>query len=75
MEARPAAGQRGPHTSTLGRLSAQLVVGVAALALAATAGLVFVHRPWPNRLDVWGYAALPAEAGARWATISSRWDR
>jgi membrane-associated phospholipid phosphatase len=43
------------------------VVGVAALALAATAGLVFVHRPWPNRLDVWGYAALPADTGAHWA--------
>lgn len=43
------------------------MLGVATLALAATAGLVFVHRPWPNRLDVWGYAVLPAEAGARWA--------
>ena len=51
----------------MGGLTAQLVVGVMALVLAATAGLVFVHRPWPNRLDVWGYTSLPAEAGAGWA--------
>jgi membrane-associated phospholipid phosphatase len=31
------------------------------------AGLVFVHRPWPNRLDVLGYRALPADSGSRWA--------
>jgi membrane-associated phospholipid phosphatase len=43
------------------------VVGTAALTAAAAAGLAFVHRPWPNRLDVWGYAALPADAGAHWA--------
>jgi membrane-associated phospholipid phosphatase len=35
--------------------------------VAATAGLAFVHRPWPNRLDVWGYAALPADPASRWA--------
>jgi membrane-associated phospholipid phosphatase len=37
------------------------------LGLAALAGLAFVHRPWPNRLDVWGYRALPANFNARWA--------
>jgi membrane-associated phospholipid phosphatase len=46
----------------------QLVAGVAALTVAAVAGLAFVHRPWPNRLDVWGYAAFPADAGAHWAS-------
>ena len=43
------------------------MVGISCLVLAAVAGLAFVHRPWPNRLDVWGYTVLPAEAGARWA--------
>jgi len=45
----------------------QLVVGATALVAAAVAGLAFVHRPWPNRLDVWGYAALPADSASRWA--------
>jgi membrane-associated phospholipid phosphatase len=26
-----------------------------------------VHRPWPNRLDVWGYRILPADGASRWA--------
>ena len=43
------------------------MAGAALLGLAAVAGLAFVHRPWPNRLDVWGDAALPAATGARWA--------
>jgi membrane-associated phospholipid phosphatase len=29
------------------------------LGLAALAGLAFVHRPWANRLDVWGYRVFP----------------
>jgi membrane-associated phospholipid phosphatase len=37
------------------------------LGLSALAGLVFVHRPWPNRLDVWGYRVLPATSDSRWA--------
>lgn len=47
--------------------SAQLLCGTGALAAAAVAGLAFVHRPWPNRLDVWGYAALPADPASHWA--------
>ncbi len=43
------------------------MLGLTALAAAAVAGLAFVHRPWPNRLDVWGYAALPADSAAPWA--------
>lgn len=39
----------------------ELVVGLVLLAAAGLAGLVFVHRPFPNRLDAAGFAALPAE--------------
>jgi membrane-associated phospholipid phosphatase len=35
--------------------------------LAALAGLAFVRRPWPNRLDVEGFRFLPADFDARWA--------
>jgi membrane-associated phospholipid phosphatase len=44
-----------------------LLVGVALLGMAALAGLVFVHRPWPDRLDVWGFRLLPAAVHAPWA--------
>ena len=46
---------------------AELGAGAVLLAGAAVAGLVFVRRPWPNRLDVWGYRALPANLTAPWA--------
>lgn len=59
---------RGPRSATLGGTTTQLAVGMSVLILAAVAGLAFVHRPWPNRLDVWGYTLLPARPGARWAT-------
>ncbi len=52
----------------MGGTTTQLAVGMSVLILAAVAGLAFVHRPWPNRLDVWGYTLLPARPGARWAT-------
>jgi len=67
MGTRSSPRRRGAHTATLAGTAAQLVVGCTFLALAATAGLVFVHRPWPNRLDLWGYAVLPADTGAHWA--------
>ena len=38
----------------------QLTAGIVLLAAAAAAGFVFVHRPWPNRLDAAGFAAFPA---------------
>ena len=44
-----------------------MVVGTALLGLSALAGYAFVHRPWPNRLDVWGYRAFPADSASRWA--------
>jgi membrane-associated phospholipid phosphatase len=43
------------------------MVGAALLGVAAVAGLAFVHRPWPNRLDVFGYRLLPADLGSHWA--------
>src|SRR5580698_4683465 len=59
--------RRGPRAASLGGTSVQLLMGVAALVGAAVAGLALVHRPWANRLDVWGYARLPADSAARWA--------
>jgi membrane-associated phospholipid phosphatase len=48
-------------------VTAELVAGAILLAAAALAGLVFVRRPWPNRLDAWGYRVLPANLTAGWA--------
>ncbi len=46
---------------------AELAVGVALVSLAAIAGLAFIHRPWPNRLDVWGDRLIPIDLSSRWA--------
>ena len=59
--------KRGPSAATPLGTAIELVVGVSALALSALAGLAFIHRPWPNRLDGWGYHALPADLGSEWA--------
>ncbi len=59
--------RQGPGRAALAGTTVQLLAGAALLGLAAVAGLAFVHRPWPNRLDVWGDAALPADSGAKWA--------
>jgi len=48
-------------------LGLELALGLALLGAAAVAGFAFVHRPWPNRLDVAGFAAFPA------APTSRRW--
>jgi membrane-associated phospholipid phosphatase len=45
----------------------ELALGALLLGLSALAGLAFVHRPWPNRLDVWGYHLFPADPSSRWA--------
>ena len=58
---------RGPRAASPAGTAFELVVGVALAGLATLAGLAFVHRPWPNRLDVWGYRLLPADPAARWA--------
>ena len=44
-----------------------MAVGVLLLGVATLAGIVFVHRPWPNRLDIWGDRLLPADMSSRWA--------
>jgi membrane-associated phospholipid phosphatase len=59
--------RRGPASATPLGTAIELVVGVSALGLSALAGLAFIHRPWPNRLDGWGYHVLPADPGAQWA--------
>jgi membrane-associated phospholipid phosphatase len=46
---------------------AELGAGAFLLGAAALAGLFFVRRPWPNRLDAWGYRELPANPTAPWA--------
>jgi membrane-associated phospholipid phosphatase len=58
---------RGPRAATAGGTGAELGLGAALLGVTALAGVAFVHRPWPNRLDVWGYRVLPAGVDLRWA--------
>lgn len=58
---------RGPRAATAGGTGAELGLGAALVGLTALAGEAFVHRPWPNRLDVWGYRVLPAGTDLRWA--------
>jgi membrane-associated phospholipid phosphatase len=55
--------------SSLGRTGTmtELGVGLVLLGIAALAGLAFVHRPWPNRLDLWGDRLLAAQPGSLWA--------
>src|SRR6202011_5888207 len=66
--AHPSRGRiRGPGAATLAGTAFELTLGSVALTLAGVAGLAFVHRPLPNRLDVWGYQALPANFSSRWA--------
>jgi hypothetical protein len=45
----------------------ELGVGGLLLGIAALAGFMFVHRPWPNRLDTWGDRLLPANLSSQWA--------
>lgn len=44
-----------------------MLVGCALLSAATLAGLVFVRRPWPNRVDAVGLRLLPADSGSGWA--------
>ncbi len=46
---------------------AELLVGCFLLGAATLAGLVFVRRPWPNRLDAIGLSLLPADPTSKWA--------
>jgi membrane-associated phospholipid phosphatase len=59
--------RRGPAAATPWGTAAELAFGAFMLGTAALGGLIFVHRPWPNRLDAWGYRALPAASHSEWA--------
>ena len=61
------ASRRALRAATPIGTAAELAVGVLLLTGAATAGLLFVRRPWPNRLDAWGARLLPADLQAQWA--------
>ncbi len=57
----------GPAATTLMGTGIELLVGAGFMALAALAGLVFVQRPLPNRLDTFWMQILPANYTAGWA--------
>jgi membrane-associated phospholipid phosphatase len=64
----PDRARRAPGAAWLGL---ELALGLALLGAAAVAGFAFVHRPWPNRLDVAGFAAFPADpTSRRWHDIA-----
>jgi len=44
-----------------------MLLGCFLLGAATLAGVVFVHRPWPNRVDAIGFRLLPADLSSRWA--------
>jgi membrane-associated phospholipid phosphatase len=58
---------RAPGPSAGLGIMVELAVGFFLVGCASLAGLVFVHRPWPNRLDVVGYLLLPANLSSSWA--------
>ncbi|MGO9857271.1 MAG: hypothetical protein ACLPYY_19795, partial [Acidimicrobiales bacterium] len=45
----------------------EMLLGCFLLGAAALAGFVFVHRPWPNRVDAIGFWLLPADLSSKWA--------
>ena len=46
----------------------EMLLGFFLLGAATLAGLAFVHRPWPNRVDAIGIRLLPADLSSRWAS-------
>jgi membrane-associated phospholipid phosphatase len=50
----------------------EMLLGCFLIGAATLAGLVFVHRPWPNRVDAIGFRLLPAELPSRWAADVAR---
>jgi membrane-associated phospholipid phosphatase len=59
---------RGPGRVTPGGVVVEFTAGFLLLALATLAGIVFVHRPGPNRLDAFGNRLLPADLSSHWAS-------
>lgn len=57
---------RRPFPPHVGALT-ELLLGSFLLGAATLAGLVFVHRPWPNRVDTIGLRFLPANSSSGWA--------
>lgn len=53
----------GDHAEAL----TEVLLGCFLLGAATLAGFVFVHRPWPNRVDAIGFRLLPADLSSRWA--------
>jgi membrane-associated phospholipid phosphatase len=45
----------------------ETLLGCFLLGAATLAGLVFVHRPWPNRVDTVGFQFLSAQLSSKWA--------
>jgi len=67
MVAPPLGRVQEARTSPRIAILIELGAGVVLLGIAALAGFVFVHRPWPNRLDTWGDRLFPADLGSHWA--------
>jgi undecaprenyl-diphosphatase len=64
----PRRPERGPGRATPAGLAVEFAAGFVLLALATLAGIVFVHRPGPNRLDALGDRLLPADLSSHWAS-------
>jgi membrane-associated phospholipid phosphatase len=64
----PRRPERGPGRVTTAGLAVEFAAGFLLLALATLAGIVFVHRPGPNRLDAFGDRLLPADLSSHWAS-------
>jgi membrane-associated phospholipid phosphatase len=64
----PRPSMRGPGRVTPAAVAIEFAAGFVLLALATLAGLVFVHRPWPNHLDALGDRLLPADLSSHWAS-------
>jgi membrane-associated phospholipid phosphatase len=61
---RPEARRRvGHHAEAL----TEMLLGCFLLGAAILAGFVFVHRPWPNRVDAIGFRLLPTDLSSEWA--------
>jgi membrane-associated phospholipid phosphatase len=65
--AAPAARQRGPAAASGLWTTLELLLGLAMLAAAAVAGLLFAKRPGPNRVDAAGYFYVPSDPNSHLA--------